>query len=68
MAAAVSRTSCSSRVPADDEPDAEVVARETIELAFMVAIQHLPPRPRAVLILRDVARLAREGDRASCST
>jgi RNA polymerase sigma-70 factor (TIGR02960 family) len=36
------------------EPDAAVVEKETIELAFMVAIQHLPPRPRAVLILRDV--------------
>jgi RNA polymerase sigma-70 factor (ECF subfamily) len=42
-------------IPApEEEPDALVVAKETIELAFMVAVQHLPPRPRAVLILRDV--------------
>jgi len=43
-------------VPASegDEPEAAVVEHETIELAFMVAVQHLPPRPRAVLIVRDI--------------
>ena len=35
------------------EPDVAVVSRETIELAYVAAIQHLPPRPRAILILRD---------------
>jgi len=34
-------------------PDALVIARETIELAYLVAIQHLAPKQRAILILRD---------------
>jgi RNA polymerase sigma-70 factor (ECF subfamily) len=40
--------------PTDEEPDAVVVARETIALAYVAMIQLLPGRQRAVLILRDV--------------
>jgi RNA polymerase sigma-70 factor, ECF subfamily len=37
----------------DTDPEAAVIARETIELVYLVAIQHLPPRQRAILIFRD---------------
>lgn len=40
--------------PSDDQPDAVIVERETIELAFLAAMQVLPPRQRAALIARDV--------------
>jgi RNA polymerase sigma-70 factor (ECF subfamily) len=40
--------------PTEAEPDAVLIAKETIELAFLVALQFLPPKQRAVLILRDV--------------
>jgi RNA polymerase sigma-70 factor (TIGR02960 family) len=40
--------------PSDDQPDAVVVERETIELAFLAAMQVLPARQRAALIVRDV--------------
>jgi RNA polymerase sigma factor (sigma-70 family) len=54
--------------PSEHRPDARVVAQETLELALLTAIQQLPERQHASLVMRDVLDCSARETAATLST
>jgi RNA polymerase sigma-70 factor, ECF subfamily len=54
--------------PAEERPDAIVVGRESLELALLTAVQALPPRQHASLVMRDVLDWPAEDTATALST
>ena len=54
--------------PATEEPHARLLERETVELALLNAIQHLPPLQQTSFIMRDVLSLSAEDTAAALQT
>jgi RNA polymerase sigma-70 factor (ECF subfamily) len=54
--------------PPEQRPDATLLARETLELALLTAIQHLPPRQHAAFVMRDVLNWSANDTATALST
>src|SRR3954447_26717317 len=52
----------------EDRPDEVLVARETVELALLTAIQHLPPGQHTALVMRDVLSWSANDTAAAMAT